>query len=270
MQSYERLGQAGLDHSKDKFLVQSTTVDKEFATKKNDGDSTVLYDALTSMWNTVTSSSGSAAQQQLQNKKLHVKHTVVSSSSSTGGGGTPRSSTGAGGGQPKLEKMAHSNTKDMTPDQLKSELTNLRRKYDELVTFSVNLTAERDILSNTLEQTKRDLNREMQARQTLQNRGGGGGLGMKSGGGSAAAAGSGGSGSSFGATMKLIIVSGLLFVAGVKIGDSGYAPHLPVIGNFFVEEGGGLTTTTSTTAPEITSSGSEGDNSKPPTPPEEL
>ena len=41
------------------------------------------------------------------------------------------------------------------------EISSLRRKYDELVTFSVNLTAERDILNNTLEQTKRELNREI-------------------------------------------------------------------------------------------------------------
>jgi hypothetical protein len=90
------------------------------------------------------------------------------------------------------------------------------------------LTAERDILSNTLEQTKRDYNREMQARQALQNRNSVGLAGKA--GGSAA------SGGSFGSTLKLIVVSGLLFVAGVKIGDSGFAPHLPVIGNFFIED----------------------------------
>mmetsp|Transcript_51718 Transcript_51718/g.124824 ORF Transcript_51718/g.124824 Transcript_51718/m.124824 type:complete len:342 (+) Transcript_51718:101-1126(+) len=260
MQSYERLGQAGLDHSKDKFLVQSTTVDKEFAAKKNNGgDATAMYDALTSMWNSVTSSGGGSSA-QLQNKKLHVKHTVVASggSGSAPASSTPRSS-GGGGHQPKLEKMTHSNTKDMTPDQLKSELTHLRRKYDELVTFSVNLTAERDILSNTLEQTKRDYNREMQARQALQNKSGGGGGSMKS-----AAGGGGAGGSSFGATMKLIVVSGLLFVAGVKIGDSGYAPHLPVIGNFFVEEGGGIPIA----PPEITSDEEQPPSS--PTPEKEL
>ena len=47
----------------------------------------------------------------------------------------------------------------LTTDQLRAELTNLRGKYDELVSFSVNLTAERDILNNTLEQTKRELNK---------------------------------------------------------------------------------------------------------------
>lgn len=51
------------------------------------------------------------------------------------------------------------------------EVTSLRRKYDELVAFSVNLTAERDILNNTLEQTKRDLNREMAARAALEKQG---------------------------------------------------------------------------------------------------
>ena len=46
-------------------------------------------------------------------------------------------------------------------EQMFAEISTLSRKYDELVTFSVNLTAERDILNNTLEQTKRDLNREI-------------------------------------------------------------------------------------------------------------
>merc|ERR1712151_963035 len=63
---------------------------------------------------------------------------------------------------------------NMSPDQLFSEVTNLRKKYDELVAFSVNLTAERDILNNTLEQTKRELNRELAQRSAIENKGAGG------------------------------------------------------------------------------------------------
>ena len=59
----------------------------------------------------------------------------------------------------------------MNSDQLHEEVASLRRKYDELVAFSVNLTAERDILNNTLEQTKRDLNREMATRSALEKQG---------------------------------------------------------------------------------------------------
>ncbi|KAL3913282.1 MAG: hypothetical protein SGILL_006556, partial [Bacillariaceae sp.] len=213
LQSYERLGQSGLDHSKDKFLVQSCTVDKSFAAKKA-GDQTALYEALTAMWNSVTTGGSTAP---LHNKKLHVRHVVQESS-------TPTSTSRAAAVTPKLEKASHSNLKDMNPDQLVTELSGLRRKYDELVSFSVNLTAERDILSNTLEQTKRDYNREMAARSALENKQGGGGSRGSSKGGK------GGGGVSI---FQLIFVSIVLFLAGAKIGDSGHASHLPVVGNFF-------------------------------------
>mmetsp|Transcript_6552 Transcript_6552/g.12064 ORF Transcript_6552/g.12064 Transcript_6552/m.12064 type:complete len:325 (-) Transcript_6552:168-1142(-) len=219
LQSYERLGQSGLDHSKDKFLVQSCTVDKSFAAKKS-GDQTELYDALTTMWNSLTSGGSTTP---LHNKKLHVRH-VVQESSAAASRAAPSSSAGA---VPKLEKTSNSNVKDMTQDQLASEITNLRRKYDELVSFSVNLTAERDILSNTLEQTKRDYNREMAARSALEN---------KQGGGSSRGSGSGAGGKSMTSSLMQLMVVGLAcFLAGVRIGASGNAPHLPVVGNFFAE-----------------------------------
>ncbi len=218
LQSYERLGQSGLDHSKDKFLVQSCTVDKSFAAKKAE-DQTALYDALTSMWNSVTSGGSTAP---LQNKKLHVRHVVQESSSAA-----PSSTSRAAVVTPKLEKTSYSSLKDMNPDQLATELSGLRRKYDELVSFSVNLTAERDILSNTLEQTKRDYNREMAARSALENKQGGSGARGSSKGGK------GGGGTSM---FQLIFVGLMCFLAGTKIGASGHAPHLPVVGHFFAEK----------------------------------
>lgn len=216
LQSYERLGQSGLDHSKDKFLVQSCTVDSSFAAKKS-GDQTELYDALTTMWNSVT---GGGSTTPVHNKKLHVRHVVQESDGATGRSAGPA---------PKLEKASHSNLKDMNPEQLATELSGLRRKYDELVSFSVNLTAERDILSNTLEQTKRDYNREMAARSALENKQGGG----------SARGGSGKGGKSGGASLFQLIFVGLAcFLAGAKIGATGNAPYLPVVGNFFVEGDG--------------------------------
>jgi hypothetical protein len=216
LQSYERLGQAGLDHSKDKFLVQSCAVDSSFAAKKT-GDQTELYDALTNMWNSLTSGGSTT---EVTNKKLHVRHIVQESA-----GVASRSA----GPTPVLEKTSHSSLKDMNPEQLVTELSGLRRKYDELVSFSVNLTAERDILSNTLEQTKRDYNREMAARSALENKLGGG----------AARGGAARGGKSGGASLFQLLFIGLAcFLAGAKIGASGNAPYLPVVGNFFVEEGG--------------------------------
>jgi len=96
-------------------------------------------------------------------------------------------------------------------------LTNLRRKYDEVVSFSVNLTAERDILSNTLEHTKRDFNREMAARSALENKmGGGSGVG-----------GSKGGRSMTGLLIQLFVVGVACFYSGIKMGRAGAIASLP-------------------------------------------
>ena len=91
----------------------------------------------------------------------------------------------------------------------------------------VNLTAERDILNNTLEQTKRDLNREMSARAALENAGaGGGGRGGK------AAAGTGKKG---GVSMVLVLIIAMAAaLGGIKLANSGAADFLesvPVLGS---------------------------------------
>lgn len=198
-QSYQRLGQSALDHSKDKFLVQSTPVDAAFAEEYADlGEAG--YDKLSSMWASATSTSSSMA---IANKKLHVKHVV----------------DGAGTVMPPKHESA--NVKDMNEEQLVAELTNLRRKYDELVAFSVNLTAERDILNNTLEQTKRDLNREMTKSAAAANR-------STAGGGASAAKAEDSSRLFF-----LLIVAVVFFIMGVRLetmGKTGFFKSLPVVG----------------------------------------
>lgn len=217
LQSYERLGQSGLDHSKDKFLVQSCAVNSSFSAKLG-GDSNELYEALTSMWNSVTSGGSNTP---LYNKKLHVRHTVQESGSTSRNVGTS--------GSFKPESASTANLDNMTQDQLVSELSNLRRKYDELVSFSVNLTAERDILSNTLEQTKRDYNREMAARSALENKHGGGSSG----------AGAAGSKSMTGMLTPLLVVAFAAFLAGARVVNSGKASflqYLPFVGWVFVPE----------------------------------
>lgn len=177
LQSYDRLGQSALDHSKDKFLVQSCAVSSDFAAQFTDkalNDENLsksgkeLTDALTSMWNQAVASSDIP----IYNKKLHVKHIVGDLLKSSTLGQDPHSSSSATLQSPPLQKMEKTPMEGMTHEQMLSEVSSLRRKYDELVAFSVNLTAERDILNNTLEQTKRDLSREMTARNSLENNGG--------------------------------------------------------------------------------------------------
>lgn len=176
--TYDRLGQSALDHSKDKFLVQSCEVSDEFSSQfqnepRGEGGQykKELVEALTAMWNSATS--GSSVP--VFNKKLHVRHVVAAVSAAAGGGSLVGSAAGgAAGSLPATfqDGVDRRNiTEKMSPDQLYEEVALLRRKYDELVAFSVNLTAERDILNNTLEQTKRDLNREMATRTALEKQG---------------------------------------------------------------------------------------------------
>ncbi|KAL9188071.1 hypothetical protein ACHAXT_006449 [Thalassiosira profunda] len=156
--TYDRLGQSALDHSKDKFLVQSCAVSDEFSSQfrnepRGDGGQykKELVEALTGMWNSATSGSNVP----VFNKKLHVRHVV---------------DAGASAAAPAAAGAA-SLPATFQEGQLHDEVASLRRKYDELVAFSVNLTAERDILNNTLEQTKRDLNRETATRTALEKQG---------------------------------------------------------------------------------------------------
>lgn len=271
LKSYESLGQSALDHAKDKFLVQSCAVTDAFASKfkhqlggkGGSADNTELYDALNSMWSSVSSSGGGGAASgtsgQVQNKKLHVRLYMKD-----GGGAAP---SGGGGGVPSSAPVGSSamsssmgaqtsnklNSKDMlkphdnsvsletmSQEQLFAEVTNLRRKYDELVSFSVNLTAERDILNNTLEQTKRELNREVAQRSALENKGGSGDRGVKGG-----SAGSGkldksSAGSQktlFARLLPFIMVGLACFLSGVREKNYGrvdFLEKIPALGDYLV------------------------------------
>jgi hypothetical protein len=164
LESYQSLGMAALEHCKDKFLVQSVAVPEQQAAHLQS------YDSLTALW---TSNPTAVA-----NKKLHVRHTVMahlirpgmttssSSSSSRGTIGTSASGSTVVASNRTTTATAYVAPKDMTQEQMIIELTSLRRKYDELIAFSVNLTAERDMLSNTLELTKRDLHRTLAGKNT--------------------------------------------------------------------------------------------------------
>jgi len=208
LQSYDRLGPSALEHSKDKFLVQSSVVTPDFARKEGK----VLAENLTAMWNQVGSKGD-----RVYNKKLHVRHMVSPagvSVSSKPGSSMPASSAVTPANDPKLENMS--------PEQIFEEITNLRRKYDELVAFSVNLTAERDILNNTLEQTKRDLNREIQSKGdavSVQTKKGSRGFGFN--------------------ILQVLIVAISCFIMGGLLGEEGVKSFLvkvPGLGNYLTTE----------------------------------
>jgi len=63
---------------------------------------------------------------------------------------------------------------DTNPEGFVTDIAGLRKKYDDLVAFTVNLTAERDMLNNELSETKRELQREMVQRMSLESKKGDG------------------------------------------------------------------------------------------------
>lgn len=220
LQSFDRLGQSALDHSKDKFLVQSCAVSKEFAKKymeekvradSQKGDAAAeatkqLSEALTGMWNAITSGSSTP----VFNKKLHVRHVVTEAKPAAASNSNPI----------KPHETTLAQMENMSPEQMFAELSSLRRKYDELVSFSVNLTAERDILNNTLEQTKRDLNREIASRGSSDRGSSSAPVPQKS--------------SLFMMLLQFLILAIAAFLAGVKFSVSGQAHVLksvPVVGD---------------------------------------
>lgn len=205
LQSYDRLGASALEHSKDKFLVQSCVVSQDFSDQfmhSNNEKSKDLSDALTSMWNNPSNSSNVA----LQNKKLHVKHVVIDQPSSSVASPAPVMSTA-----PHLPITSADNT------SLVAEITSLRKKYDELVAFSVSLTAERDVLNNTLEQTKRELNIEKSARTRLEG---------------AATSAPLQKGLSLGTLLAILVACLAAFIMGLKYGSNGDLTKFPLIDKF--------------------------------------
>jgi hypothetical protein len=228
--TYDRLGQSALDHSKDKFLVQSCVVTDDFAgqfrsVERGEGGQyrKELVEALTAMWNSVANG---GTDVPVYNKKLHVKHVVDVSSGDAGD--NESGGAAAGGTLPASFSQSNQQSADkMSPEQLYDEVASLRRKYDELVAFSVNLTAERDILNNTLEQTRRDLNREMASRQALEKQGAKtgarGGANEKS---------RGGAGISTNTLIIVGLVSFLMAVRATNTGSAGFLQSIPVLGGF--------------------------------------
>lgn len=185
--NYNSLGDAALASCKDKFLVQSIAVDN--AKELSD------YDSLSKLWSTMPSSNTAIA-----NKKLPVQH-KMKGSSTTGATPTPPRNT--------------TDVKSMNDTQKTAEIQSLRRKYDELVAFSVNLTAERDMLNNSLEQTKRDLQGERRIPKTTT-------APPKKAGTS---------------NVNLVLVALLCVLIGAKLQQLNLLSHVPVIGSHFSESG---------------------------------
>ncbi|ETV73869.1 hypothetical protein, variant [Aphanomyces astaci] len=186
-----RLDQAERQLSNDKFLVQSVGVEAEFCDLLTKKSSKEVNDDLTSLWN-------QAEKAQISNKKLRCRFTE----GTIGGGSsndlsTPQQLSNALLDNSPTDGAASSNTSSVHPPtsygssssngrsnfatasyasgptddaaartlELASEMAVLRKKYDELVAFTVQLTAQRDTLINDLDKFRQQ-NQKLTAEQT--------------------------------------------------------------------------------------------------------
>ncbi|KAF0739689.1 hypothetical protein LEN26_002023 [Aphanomyces euteiches] len=145
--------------SNDKFLVQSVGVEAAFCDLLTTKQAKEVMDELTSLWN-------GSDKSQISNKKLRCRFTEGNGEISTpqqlsnalldkAVPETPASSTPT-----SLSSMPPSTMYTTSPDdssrmqELMSEMAVLRKKYDELVAFTVQLTAQRDTLINDLDKIR--------------------------------------------------------------------------------------------------------------------
>jgi len=123
----------------DKFLVQSATIDSTIMDELESRTSHELADAITRLF-------GKKAKKELRAKKLPVELLFVDLPVDDVNFGDER-------GRLFLHKPLETTAPvpiPGTPEAMFAEIVALRKKYDDLVAFTVNLTAERDSLSADL------------------------------------------------------------------------------------------------------------------------
>ena len=202
LQAFESIGQTALDHSKDKFLVQTCEVSSDFENEYAaacESDAAMGYDKLSAMWTTMPSNKNIV----VSNKKLSVRHVALK----------PGQALTAA---PKIAKAPSKPVESMDQEELLLEVKSLRQKNDELVAFSVAATAERDSISNVLELTKRQLSQEAMKSATQRNASNT--AGARVGNDTQEAAGSN--------TFLLALVALFMFIVGVRLEAAGYVDAL--------------------------------------------
>lgn len=153
-----------------KFLVQFTDVEEDFYSQKlEDANDKDVASALSSMW-------GEVDKKKITSVKLTTKFNMApGTEKKTGDRQLPLSDDSANDDI----FMKGKNTKD--PSYAKgsqegaifAELSALRKKYDDLVAYTVVLTGERDYLNNECQIMKDKLELEVASKRTEENSGGG-------------------------------------------------------------------------------------------------
>lgn len=129
----------------DKFLVQTAVIDSKLVSDLNGLPAHELADVISQMFNNMD-------KRDVKAKKLLVEYSVSQDESK------PRFSSR--NDSVRLLQTSSVSTSDPmpgTPDGMFAEVVALRKKYDDLVAFTVNLTAERDALATELAYTQHNI-----------------------------------------------------------------------------------------------------------------
>ena len=159
---------------KHRFLVQSKAISESDFTRISAMSSTNRADEYNRLW-------GSKRAEDAQSHKLKVEFIYAdisrsdpSSSSRTGVNiGTRSGRVGSSIGDAAASDPTSGSVGGLSdmkgyegdPDQLFLEVQSLRKKYDDVIAYTVHVTAERDSLITQLEEARRELAREAQKRK---------------------------------------------------------------------------------------------------------
>ena len=144
------------DPPRDKFLVQATSLPAEVFASIQAKPHKEQTDDVSNIWTTVE-------KESMFQKKLITSFTSKPAAT----GSSPATMEQAGSNDPKggaaapapLDMATAGSSRDgppadQRPESVQAELALLRKKYDDLVAFTINLTAERDILAKEIASAK--------------------------------------------------------------------------------------------------------------------
>lgn len=154
-----------LEGGRDRFLVQAVQVEEALYASSADMKLKEKMELLTKTWGDVPSSA-------VKKQKLEVSFDLGESenrSDPSAIADSVRRGMTARTGTSRSDAAASSAAAEGGQEELLEEVRRLRRQYDELVDFSVRLTAEREVLQKHLETTKAQWMKEMSARMAVEN-----------------------------------------------------------------------------------------------------
>jgi len=160
--------------TEDKFQVQFAVVPESFASQflQGDVDEKEVMKSIQNLWKELGELDKAQQKKRITSKRLTTKFEFPMNLSSTVAPRNLPAPAGAGHGSvasptPAADLAARANKDHVpgSPEAIFSELTALRRKYDDLVAYTVVLSGERDFLNQELEEVQGKLQKEVGKRQ---------------------------------------------------------------------------------------------------------